>query len=373
MKLFNYHHVFTELLKAGLWERDVSLSTYKEIDFEKLFQLSELQSVVGLITSGLEHVVDYKVPKDIVLTFVASSLQLEQRNKAMNVFAAKLIEVMRGVDIYTLIVKGQGIAQCYERPLLRACGDVDLLLSESNYNKAIQFLSPFASSIDKEDIKAKHYSMIIDSWTVELHGKLGTGLWREITTTISEVQNEVFCGGAVRSWMNGNTQIFLPRADEDVVFVFTHILQHFFNGGIGLRQICDWCRLLWVFRDSINRELLESRLKKMKVMTEWKVFASLGVNVLGMPMEAMPLYSQKGQLKQKGHLLYSILLCSGNFGCAKDNGYKNKYPMVVRLLISFNRHLLDGVNKSRLFPLDTFKMWCKDMVNATIALLKGQI
>lgn len=44
----------------------------------------------------------------------------------------------------------------------------------------------------------------------------------------------------------------MPRAEEDVVYVFAHILQHFFKGGIGLRQICDWCRLLYTYRDSLN-------------------------------------------------------------------------------------------------------------------------
>lgn len=31
--------------------------------------------------------------------------------------------------------------------------------------------------------------------------------------------------------MDGKTQVFLPGADEDVVYVFTHFLGHFYKGG----------------------------------------------------------------------------------------------------------------------------------------------
>lgn len=75
---------------------------------------------------------DVKVPKEILLQFIGQSLQLEQRNQAMNIFIAEIVDKMRIEGIYTLLVKGQGIAQCYERPLWRASGDVDLLLSQDN-------------------------------------------------------------------------------------------------------------------------------------------------------------------------------------------------------------------------------------------------
>ena len=101
--------------------------------------MAEEQSVLGLVTAGLEHVSDVTVSKDAILQFVGGTLQIEQRNKSMNEFVAQLIEKLRKVDVYALLVKGQGIAQCYARPLWRASGDVDLFLSiciNRSYKKA---------------------------------------------------------------------------------------------------------------------------------------------------------------------------------------------------------------------------------------------
>ena len=216
---------FFELLRAGLWEKDVRLSPNKDIDFSAIMRLAEEQSVVGLVAAGLEHVIDVKVPQQWALQFAGQTIQLEQRNKAMNAFIAKLIGKLRNGDIYTLLVKGQGIAQCYERPLWRACGDVDLFLSEENYKKAQVLLIPIAHNLEEENPFIRHLAMTIDNWEVELHGTLRSQLGKRIDRVIDEVQEDVFCGDNVRSWDNGGTQVFLPSANNDTIFVFTHILQ----------------------------------------------------------------------------------------------------------------------------------------------------
>lgn len=288
---------FLDLVRAGLWEKDARLLQYGEISFEEIYRLAGEQSVVGLVTAGFDHIRDVKKPQEIVLQCIGESLQLEQTNKAMNQFIEKLVGEMRKADIYTLLVKGQGVAQCYEKPFWRASGDVDLLLSDSNYSKARDFLLPLSTDNKPDERYSKHLGMNIDQWYVEIHGTLRTGLSGRIDKEVDEVQKDVFYGGNVRSWMNGKTTIFLPSPDNDVFFVFTHFIKHFYKEGMNLRQICDWCRLLWTFKDSLNHELLEKRIRKAGLMSEWKAFAVLAVDYLGLPEEAIPLYDSKSKVQ----------------------------------------------------------------------------
>ncbi len=123
-------------------------------------------------------------------------------------------------------MKGQGIAQCYERPLWRACGDVDFFLSDENYVKAKEYLARLAHSVEQEGKYGKHLGLMIGPWVVELHGNLRCGLSSRMVRELDNIQDMVFCGGDVRFWMNGNTQVCLPGVDSDVVFVFTHFLKH---------------------------------------------------------------------------------------------------------------------------------------------------
>ena len=362
--------VFLELLRAGLWEQDAQLFSYGEIDFLKILQLAEEQSVVGLVAAGLEHVVDVKVPQEWALQFAGQTIQLEQRNKAMNAFVARLIEKLRNADVYTLLVKGQGIAQCYERPLWRACGDVDLLLSKANYKKAQELLMPIAHNVEEENPFNRHLAMTIENWEVELHGTLRSQLGQRIDHVIDEVQEDVFCGGNVRSWDNGGTQVFLPSANNDEIFIFTHILQHYFGGGIGLRQICDWCRLLYTYRDSLNHSLLETRLRKMGLSPHWKAFAALAVDTLGMPEEAMPLYSDREKWHKKGKSILSLILEAGNFGHGRDQSYKKKYPKFIEYAISFWVFTRYGIRQFMIFPSDTVRGWMRTIFLGVKAKMK---
>ena len=371
-KRYNNVEAFFALLRAGLWEQDVNLLPYGKIDFSAIYNLAEEQSVIGLVAAGLENVVDTKVPQKDALTFVGTALQLEQRNSAMNRFVGELIVKLRAKDIYALLVKGQGIAQCYERPLWRACGDVDLFLNKEDYEKAKSYFSKNASIVEDENTKRQHVAYDIDGWEVELHGTLYGELTDKIDRGLDRIQYEIFVSSNVRSWMNGNTQVFLPNVDCDVIIIFTHFLKHFFRGGIGLRQICDWCRLLWTYRDKLNVRLLEKILREMRLLTEWKAFGALAVDFLGMPMEAMPFYSSSVIWSRKAKHILSIILETGNFGHNLSNSYYNKYPYLVTKAISFWRHTLDGLRLLFIFPVDSLKLWGRMIKMGMAALFESK-
>lgn len=364
--------IFFELIKAGLWEKDVELRKYGTTDFDEIMRLAEEQSVVGLVTAGLEHVQDVKVPQADLLQFIGQSLQIEQQNNDMNKFVAKLVEKMRSAGIYTLLVKGQGVAQSYEKPLWRSCGDVDLFLSDDNYTKAKDLLIPLASEVEVEYFGVKHLGMTFDGWVVELHGSLHVGLPNRINRVLDDIRQDTFYGGNVRSWNNNGTQVFLLGKENDVIYVFVHFLNHFYKGGIGLRQICDWCRLLWTFRESLDLRLLESRIRKMGLMSEWRAFGAFVIEYLGMPKEAMPLYSAENKWSLKAQKIRDFILMSGNFGHNRDMSYYSKYPFVIRKCCSMWMRVSDLYNHARIFPMDSLRFFPRIMWNGMRSAVRGE-
>lgn len=363
---------FFALLRAGLWETEVRLGQFKDVDYAVVYRISEEQSVVGVVAAGMDHVTDVKIPKDDVLTFAGMALQLEQRNLAMNRFVEGLTKRMNSEGIYSLLLKGQGIAQCYGRPLWRSAGDVDLFLDSDNYQKAETLLIPIAQNIREENPYTIHKAMTISPWEVEIHGTLRSELGKQIDRELDSIQNGIFKEGRVRVWKNGDSDVNLPAANEDVVYVFTHILQHFFMGGIGLRQVCDWCRLLYTYRNSLDYELLEQRNRNMGLMSEWCAFAALAVDSLGMPVESMPLYSPSRKWSRKASRIVSIILETGNFGYNRDKSYYFKSPFVIRKIISFAQNTGDSIRHFCIFPKDSSRVWWKRLGKGVSAALKGK-
>ena len=369
MELDNNQQAFLALLGTGLWEKDVSLSQFEPVDFNIVYNLAIEQSVVGIVAAGLEHVIDLNTPQEITLLFVSDTLQIELNNKLMNSFIAELVDKLHSADIYTLLVKGQGIAQCYERPLWRTSGDIDLLLIDKD---ASEYIKSFASNVEDEDLYTQHLAMIIDSWVVEIHGTLRCNLWRRIDKVLDKIQEDIFCRGNVRSWMNGDTLVFLPGCNEDAIYVFSHFVEHFFKGGIGLRQICDWCRLLYSYKNDLDLAGLEYKVREMGMLTEWRSFAALSVDYLGMPKNEMPLYSSSPKWSRKAKRILTFILETGNFGQNRDASYHYKYPFVIKKAISFWQHLCDSYSYFFIFPYDSLKVFKKKMSMGIIYALKGK-
>lgn len=361
---------FFELVKAGLWEKDAHLLQYGEIDYMEVFRLAEEQSVVGLIAAGLEHVQDVKVPQEELLQFVGRALQVEQQNKAMNEFIAKLIDELRKDDVYAILVKGQGIAQCYERPLWRTSGDVDLYLSESNYEKAKACLLPLAVFVDKEDMNRQHLAMTIDSWMVELHGTLHTGISRRMNVVSDEVHYDIFYNGNVRSWNNNGITVFLPNENNDIIIIFNHFINHFYGEGIGLRQICDWCRLLFTYKDSQDYDLLESRIRKMGLMLEWKVFGAFAVDYLGMQSDVMPFYDKRFKYSRKASLLSEMIIETGSFGANKDYSYRGQTSKWKEYFMTFFCRMGEFARVARLFPKNACVFFITYVLNRLIVIFE---
>ena len=348
---------FLALLRDGLWKDYESVSgEWLAVSKAEVLRLAEEQSVLGLVAAGVGMPTVYSIPFTEKLMLLGKCQLIEQRNEAMNMFIAELVDQLNKNGIFVLLVKGQGIAQCYEKPLWRSAGDIDLLFDEENYNKAKAFLSPLSEKAVSEDIVKKHLSIQLSGFTIELHGRMSFVLSRQADRVIDEVIADSLLRGngkwlGVRVWKNGNTDIYLPNADNDVILVFTHYLHHFFIEGVGLKQICDWCRLLWTYRDEIDRGLLEARLGRMGLMSEWKAFASLAVNHLGMPEEAMPFYDKR--YRRRGDKVLSHVLKSGNLGHNNNQRYRSKLSKPMADTITFFRRIWDFTKFAFIFPIDS--------------------
>lgn len=363
---------FFALLQAGLWPTENNNNNVgaKGVDWGRVYRLAEEQSVIGLIAAGIDFLLPSdRPPQEIVLQFIGETLQSEQRNKAMNTFVAFLIQKMRVSEIYALLVKGQGLAQCYKNPVWRSSGDIDLFLSDENYEKAKAFLMPLASKVEAEAHFKKHLGLIIDGWLVELHGSLRSGLSNRVDRVLDEIRDDTFYGGNVRSWNNNGVQIFMLAPENNAIYVFSHILDHFYKGGIGLRQICDWCRLMWTYRDTLNHDLLESRIRKAGLMNEWKAFGAVAVDWLGMPAEAMPFYSSYARWSEKAEKIKDFVMEVGNFGHNRDMSYYENKPFIVRKAISFKQRVSDLCRHARIFPVNSLRFFWGITVNGVYAAM----
>ena len=362
----NNQKAFFALVRAGLWG-DVKVNGYRlklkesAIDWGEIMRLAEEQAVIGLIADGIDRfktqVSGFQIPQEWALQFIGTTLQLEQQNKAMNSFIAIWLKKLQKAGVNPVLIKGQGIAQCYQHPLWRANGDVDLLVNSHDYNMAKSLLISYSQTEAKETETTKEYCLTIEGWAVELHGTLYCRLTKRLDAFLDKIQDDCCNRRGVRTWDWDGTEVLLPSEDNDVFVIFTHIVKHYFREGVGLRQLCDWCRLMWTYREKLDLRLLESRIREAGLNTEWKAFAALAVEYLGMPVEAMPLYSSSWMWKRKATRIMDFVFETGNFGHNRGNSYTDKKPRLVVKAISLWRHTWDLARQFLVFPMDSVRVW----------------
>lgn len=120
----------------------------------------------------------------------------------------------------------------------------------------------------------------------------------------------------------------------------------------GLRQISDWDRLLYTYKDSLNYESLESRLRKADVMTVWTAFYRLVSTYLVMPEEVLSFMFQDARSERwekKANKVMAFVLETGNFGHNRDYRYYKKYPYLIYKVISLCHHFRDTYRNLLIF------------------------
>ena len=122
----------------------------------------------------------------------------------------------------------------------------------------------------------------------------------------------------------------------------------------------------------MNYGLLESRIKRAGLMSEWRSFATLAVEYLGMPVDAMPFYSNSLKWKKKADRIMEFILKSGNMGHNRDMSHFSNYPYLIRKCVSMGRRIGDLYNHARIFPVDSLKFFPRIMFNGMISAIRGE-
>lgn len=118
--------------------------------------------------------------------------------------------------------------------------------------------------------------------------------------------------------------------------------------------------------------LLESRLRGRSMISEWKGFAALAVGYLGMPVDAMPLYSDAPKYRRKADCICRLVLQTGNMGHNIDQSYRTKYPGLVAKVITFFRRMGDFARLMAIFPENEVGFFVTYVFRRTKATVGGR-
>ena len=287
------------------------------MDWQQLYSFASKQTILGFCFDGIERLgKEYPdelrhnhIKPNLLMAWMGKSQQIRRQNMKVNMVAAKLYAMLREEGLRCCILKGQGNALMYPNPYSRTSGDIDVWVNASR-EKITEYAKKHFKL--KDDIRYHHLETVMDGVPVELHffpGVMNNPIYNVRLQKWFKRNADLQCSNVV-SLPDGAGEIAVLTTSFNVIYQLSHLYHHFFDEGIGMRQIIDYYYVV------INDELLVIRdalQKELKHLGLWK-FAGAVMYVLhetlGLPEERMIAPMDE----KRGSLLLSEIMDGGNFG-----------------------------------------------------------
>ena len=228
-----------------------------EEEWKAIYKLAKRQSVLGVVFNAVKKLPEnFRPARALLLRWSMDAEGTAGMNKLLNLEAARLTRVFEGAGRKNAILKGPANARLYPDPYARQCGDIDIwveggrqklidLLQSMNLIEVIPKISWFDYKTYRKVLHKRlqyfsqhhiHLHQKIDGVSVEVHFRPSPSVHNPIANRRMQhfLENEIKTNELVAEGF------YVPSIKFALVMQLTHIQHHFFDKGIGLKQLIDY-------------------------------------------------------------------------------------------------------------------------------------
>ena len=217
------------------------------MDWQMLYSFASKQALLGLCFEGIERLgKEYPeelrlnpIGRELLMTWMGKAQQIRRQNMKVNTVASKLFSMLREDGLRCCVLKGQGNALMYSNPYSRTPGDIDVWIDASRERIMEYAQKKFELG---DDIRLQHLETSLDGVPVELHFfpcSMNNPIYHTRLQKWFRRNADLQCSHIV-GLPDGAGDIAIPTTAFNVVYQLTHLYHHFFDEGIGMRQIIDY-------------------------------------------------------------------------------------------------------------------------------------
>ena len=217
------------------------------MDWQMLYSFASKQALLGLCFEGIERLGEEypeelrlnPIGRELLMTWMGKAQQIRRQNMKVNTVASKLFAMLREDGVRCCILKGQGNALMYPNPYSRTPGDIDVWIDASR-ERILEYAQKKFELED--DIRLQHLETSLDGVPVELHFfpcSMNNPIYHARLQKWFRRNADLQCSHIV-GLPDGAGDIAIPTTAFNVIYQLTHLYHHFFDEGIGMRQIIDY-------------------------------------------------------------------------------------------------------------------------------------
>ena len=238
---------FFAFLKYCLGYKENMSRVIAGMNWHELYSFASKQALLGLCFEGIERLGEEypeelrlnPIGRELLMTWMGKAQQIRRQNMKVNAVAGKLFAMLREDGLRCCILKGQGNALMYPNPYSRTPGDIDVWIDASRERIMEYAQKKFEL---EDDIRLQHLETSLDGVPVELHFfpcSMNNPIYHARLQKWFRRNADLQCSHIV-GLPDEAGDIAIPTTAFNVVYQLCHLYHHFFDEGIGMRQIIDY-------------------------------------------------------------------------------------------------------------------------------------
>lgn len=376
------HKLFFELIRfsIGVSEKVPDISADK---WQTMFDMASEQALLGVVWNGVEKMpANMRPDKTLMMKWYAISNQIGKTNAKVNRAAVYVSQFFAKKGFRSCLLKGQGNAINYPDVHSRNPGDIDIWL-EGGTKKILKMTKPLARGMKI----CYHHTEFPSYKDTEVEVHLRPSFMNN--PIVNRRLQRFFADNAERQFIHKVAlpdttasdaavqketmadAVCIPTRNFNIVFQMSHISNHFFHEGIGLRQLMDYFFVLTrqPADESAPRHSepqSDARFSQADKAEYEKLFCSLGMLkiaravmyvlhiVFGLDKEHMVVDMDEN----RGRILLAEIMTGGNFGQHDERINNGRSSKIMKNVERLSR----DIRLMRMFPGEclwepAFRLW----------------
>ncbi len=279
-----------------------------EEQWKKVYALAKQQSVLGVAFAGIEKLPkESRPPMQLLMRWATEVEAIRGMNGLMNKEAARLTRLFTEAGRKNAILKGQANARLYPDPTLRQAGDIDIWVEGGR--DSINQLLVEEGLIEKSALEYgrfwhhAHLERTKDGIMAEVHYRPASG------NPYKSQELQDFLNREILNAQMVPEGFYAPSIKFALVMQLSHLQQHFYSGGLGLRQYIDYYILLKNSTEEVRRDV-SGAMKRLGMLHACSAVMWVLQQVLGLERDLMLCTP----CAWRGRRLLRLALVGGNFG-----------------------------------------------------------
>ena len=224
-----------------LW-RKVTEYTYSEQEWEVILSVAEDQGILFPVLKSCTSI-RQQLSSASWLKWRSKLISTMLNNESLMEAQSRLLGLMKNGDIPCAVLKGAGIAVCYNDPSSRALGDIDLLIPKQFVDQAVNILVSDGFQAPKESFSHPyHIDFYKKGIVVELHYAVST--FPDSPAGEEAKRYMESWAEQIRTRHIGKHDFCCLSDHHQALSLLLHMERHMTTACIGLRQLCDWAAFL---------------------------------------------------------------------------------------------------------------------------------